>query len=69
MPNVDARNNKLKYIPSDNVTHEMTFDIGLYSIEEVNFRISLFTGINNGSDDLLQINLHQKYILIFKSSC
>ena len=59
MPNVDARNNKLKYIPSDNVTHEMTFDIGLYSIEEVNFRISLFTGINNGSDDLIYFTADQ----------
>ena len=50
MPNITIKNNTLKYIYGGN-THSIVFDTGLYSLNDINIQISLYTSIgNNGGD-------------------
>lgn len=49
-PNITLANRTLKYL-INNVTHTFTFDVGLYSLQNMNMALSLFTmGTNNGND-------------------
>jgi len=56
MPNVDQTNNTLSYITADNVTHVMTFEIGLYYYQDINYQIALFCqeSANGGDASLIQ---------------
>ena len=50
MPNITIKNNTLKYIYGGN-THSIVFDTSLYSLNDINIQISLYTSIgNNGGD-------------------
>ena len=51
VPNITSKNNKLVYKTSDNVTHTFLFDSGLYSLDDINLQIALFTmKLANGND-------------------
>ena len=53
MPNVTTKNNTFKYTFDSN-THSIIFDTALYSLDDINMQVSLYTEIsNNGNDALL----------------
>ena len=51
MPNITTKNNTLKYTYAGN-THSIVFDTGLYSLNNINIQISLYTAIGNNGGDL-----------------
>ena len=61
VPNISSalKNNKLTYSYKDSITNNIetrtiTFDDGLYSLNDINFKISLFTSqMNNSQNDNL----------------
>jgi len=53
MPNVSSNNNTLTYI-FQGITHNIIFDNGLYSLDDINITVGLYTAIgNNGGDGSL----------------
>ena len=55
IPNVTSSNNKLVYTYLG-LTHTITFDIGLYSLDDINIIIRMFTAlaVNGGNSNLFQ---------------
>ena len=50
MPNVTTKNNTLTYTFNSN-THSIIFDTGLYSLDDINMQVSLYTEISNNGND------------------
>ena len=50
-PNITSSNNKLVYTTNDGITHTYYFEIGLYTLKDINMQISLYTmGSTHGND-------------------
>ena len=77
MPNVTSKNNTLSYMFNYNGTQTqrtLTFDDGLYSINDINFTISRFTeiGMNGNDASLIQFYADEstsKIIVYFPVIC